>query len=158
MIHIALYSPEIPPNTGNIGRLCVVTGTTLHLIEPLGFSLDEKHLRRAGMDYWEHVQLRVHPDFSAFLEFVAHVNGTLCAFTKFATQWHTEMPASVEPLFLLFGRETTGLGADIRAQCGEHLYRLPMLQQEHCRSLNLSNAVSVALYEVLRQRGFPNLT
>ena len=147
MINIVLYEPEIPPNTGNIIRLCANTGMRLHLIKPLGFSLDTKQLRRAGLDYHEWADLRVHESYAAFLS--AHPQAVCYACTTKAQQHYHEVVFKADD-FLLFGPETRGLPADILAAVSG--IRIPM--QANSRSLNLSNAVAVIAYEAWRQLGF----
>ncbi|HDZ56852.1 MAG TPA: tRNA (cytidine(34)-2'-O)-methyltransferase [Pseudomonas xinjiangensis] len=151
MFHIALYQPQIAPNTGNIIRLAANTGCHLHIVEPTGFDFEEKKLRRAGLDYHDLARVSRYPDYSAFL--AAMGNRRLLAFTtKGATPYHKVkfLPDDV----LLFGSETTGLPDDIReAFPTEHRLRLPM--QEGSRSLNLANTVAVVCYEAWRQNGFP---
>ncbi len=145
-----LFQPEIPPNTGNIIRLCANTGCTLHLIEPLGFELDDKRLRRAGLDYHEYATLKRHPDLSACLDSLGHPR--VFAFTTKGTQPYHEVRYQPGDAFL-FGPESRGLPQEIRDSLptGQRL-RLPM--REGCRSLNLSNTVAVAVYEAWRQQGF----
>lgn len=153
MLHIALYEPEIPPNTGNIMRLCANTGAQLHLIEPFGFSLDEKSLRRAGLDYREFADVRTYPDFQAF----AAAIGTrrLFALTTKASRTYSEVAIEDEDVFL-FGPETRGLPTNILDSLGPvQCLRVPMLA--HSRSLNLSNTAALVLYEGLRQLGFPGM-
>ena len=150
-LHVVLVHPEIHWNTGNAGRSCLAAGATLHLVEPLGFSLDERQVRRAGLDYWEHVDLRVWPgwrDFEAALPSL----GEPFFFSSQAERVFWDAPlGSGEDVVLLFGRETGGLPADIRARYADRLVTLPMLSPR-VRSLNLSTSVGIALYEVLRQR------
>ncbi|MHB8535238.1 MAG: tRNA (uridine(34)/cytosine(34)/5-carboxymethylaminomethyluridine(34)-2'-O)-methyltransferase TrmL [Sulfuricaulis sp.] len=150
MFHVVLYQPEIPPNTGNIMRLCANTGVRLHLIEPLGFRLDDKQLRRAGLDYREWVEVRTHTNLENFLDVVKPPR--LLAFSTHARRFYTEMNYA-ENDALLFGPETRGLPRGILDGLPEtqHL-RLPLVPGN--RSLNLSNAVAVAVYEAWRQRGF----
>ena len=151
-MHVVLVEPEIPPNTGNISRTCAVTGTTLHLVEPLGFSLSERHLRRAGLDYWEHLQLVLHPDLMAFL---AQVEGKrLWLLTTKGTRFYTDVKYEPDDC-LLFGRETAGLPDWLLARYPDRCLRIPM--GPGIRSLNLSNAVAIVLYEALRQQGFAGL-
>ena len=153
-IHVALVHPEIHWNTGNAGRSCLAAGATLHLIEPLGFSLDERQVRRAGLDYWEHVDRRVWPGWSAFEAALPALGEPFFFSTKApATLWEAGigLPADV---VLIFGRETGGLPADIVDRFRTRLVSLPILSP-HVRSLNLSTCVGVALYEVLRQRLTP---
>jgi len=150
---IALFEPEIPPNTGNIMRLCANTGCTLHLIEPLGFSLDERRLRRAGLDYAEYADVTVHQDWQAFQNTVANAANTrLWAFTTHGSV-HLHKVALQENDVLLFGPEGRGLGEALLSTIDpERRVRLPMLPQS--RSLNLANAVSAAVYEGWRQLDF----
>ena len=150
MFHLVLYEPEIPPNTGNIIRLCANTGSTLHLIHPLGFSLDEKSLRRAGLDYAEFVSLREHASLAACLASLPQAR-VFAATTKASTRYTNArfLPGDV----LLFGPETRGLPAAVLdALPAEQKLRLPMLPDS--RSLNLSNSVAVLLYEAWRQQDF----
>lgn len=151
MFHIVLYEPEIPPNTGNIIRLCANTGCQLHLIEPLGFVMDDKRLRRAGLDYGEWKNVVLHDSWSAFMENEAPQ--TLWGLSTKGTKYHHD--AGFQPGdYLLFGPETRGLPPEIRELVGaEHLIRIPMLADS--RSMNLSNAASVVVYEAWRQQGFP---
>jgi tRNA (cytidine/uridine-2'-O-)-methyltransferase len=152
MFHIVLVHPEIPPNTGNIIRLCANTGCTLHLVKPLGFSLDDKQLRRAGLDYHEYANLQVHDDWAGFLRAQQPAANRLFAMTTRATQTvHNTrfLPGD----WLVFGSETQGLAPDIRAQIAPSQWlKLPM--QPGQRSLNLSNAAAVTTYEAWRQNGF----
>ena len=150
MLHIALFEPEIPPNTGNIIRLCANTGAQLHLIEPLGFALEDKRLRRAGLDYHEFAHVIQHADFAAFQQW----QGTrrLFACTTKAKQHHHEVSYQDEDI-LLFGPESRGLpDAVLEAVPTEFKIRIPML--EGSRSLNLSNATSIILYQAWQQLGF----
>lgn len=151
--HVVLVSPEIPPNTGSIARLCAATGACLHLVKPLGFELHSKHLKRAGLDYWPNVRLTVHEDFSA-VERIFDVE-RLHLFSTHATINYASIayqPGDV----LVFGRETKGLGEDLRARYAERLRRIPV-RRGAVRSLNLAGAVSIALYETLRQQDFPGM-
>jgi tRNA (cytidine/uridine-2'-O-)-methyltransferase len=148
-MHVVLFEPEIPPNTGSIARLCAATLTPLHLIEPLGFKIDDKHLKRAGLDYWEFVNLRVHKSWHAFLSQDAAKH--LLFFSKRATQSYTRARYQ-EDDFLVFGPETRGLPVELLDANPERCYRIPMMGAG-VRSLNLSNAVSIVLYEGLRQLG-----
>jgi tRNA (cytidine/uridine-2'-O-)-methyltransferase len=150
MFHIVLYQPEIPPNTGNVMRLAANTGMTLHLIEPLGFTLEDRELRRAGLDYREWADVRTHANLDTFLTVVTPAR--LLAFTTRATHRYTDIAYRPGDA-LLFGRETAGLPAAVLAKIpDEHRLRLPL--QPNNRSLNLSNAVAVAVYEAWRQHGF----
>ena len=150
---IALFEPEIPPNTGNIMRLCANTGCKLHLIEPLGFSLDERRLRRAGLDYAEYAKVTVHQDWQAFNEAVTEKpDARLWAFTTHGSV-HLHKVELKENDILLFGPEGRGLGEKLLGEIDENRrVRLPMLPQS--RSLNLANAVSAAVYEGWRQLDF----
>ncbi|MDR0324856.1 MAG: tRNA (cytidine(34)-2'-O)-methyltransferase [Oscillospiraceae bacterium] len=148
-MHIALHEPQIPQNTGNVVRTCSATGSVLHLIEPLGFTIDDSRLKRAGLDYWHGMDIRVHPGFDAFLRDIA--GRTLWLFTTKGSRPYHEARFS-DGDCLVFGKETEGLPEAIRAAYPEHCLRLPMLPGT--RSLNLSNSVAVALYEALRQQAF----
>ncbi len=153
MLHIVLYQPEIPPNTGNIMRLCANTGCALHLIEPLGFDLEEKKLRRAGLDYRDFAEVRRYPELGAFSR--ANPGTRLLGMTTKATRAYHEIEYRAGDA-LLFGPETRGLPEELRAQLGpEHCLRIPM--RANSRSLNLSNAAALVAYEALRQLGFPGL-
>jgi tRNA (cytidine/uridine-2'-O-)-methyltransferase len=148
-MHVVLYQPEIPPNTGSIARLCAATLTTLHLIEPLGFSIDDRHLKRAGLDYWEFVDLRVHASWDDFLRQSETEN--LLYFSKKATESYSRAHYQKDD-YLIFGPETRGLPQELLDLNKDRSYRIPMMG-EGVRSLNLSNAVSIVLYEALRQLG-----
>ncbi len=150
MFNVILYQPEIPPNTGNIIRLCANTGTQLHLIRPLGFDLDDKQLRRAGLDYHEYANMRVHEDLVACLQTLP--GSRLFAFTTKGSRHYHEADYRAGDA-LLFGPESRGLPAVLLAALtAEQRLRLPMLPQN--RSLNLSNTVAIAVYEAWRQCGF----
>lgn len=150
MFHIALYEPEIPPNTGNIIRLCANTGAQLHLIEPLGFELDDKRMRRAGLDYAEWANISLHSNWQDFR--ARHVGARIIAATTHADKAHTDICYQRGDI-LLFGPETRGLPAAIRAEIGaEYCVRIPMLADS--RSLNLSNSAAILVYEAWRQLGF----
>jgi tRNA (cytidine/uridine-2'-O-)-methyltransferase len=149
-VHVILYEPEIPPNTGNIIRLCANTGAQLHLIRPLGFALDDKQLRRAGLDYHEYAEMKVHDDLNACLSTLP--DARLFAFTTKASRLYHEARFQAGDA-LLFGPESRGLPAALLTSLApEQRLRLPMLPNN--RSLNLSNSVAVAVYEVWRQLGF----
>ena len=148
-MHVVLFQPEIPPNTGSIARLCAATLTPLHLIEPLGFKIDDKHLKRAGLDYWEFVDLRVYKSWDHFLS--RNITKNLLYFSKRASRSFTRV-AYQENDYLIFGPETRGLPQELLDANPEHFYRIPMMGSG-VRSLNLSNAVSIVLYEGLRQLG-----
>ena len=155
MFDVILFQPEIPPNTGNVIRLCANTGARLHLVQPLGFSLDDKQLRRAGLDYHEYAALQVHADLDTARAAIAQANGTesrLFALSTRGTQRH-DQPAYAPGDAFLFGPETRGLPDDVLARVPEHQrVRLPMRPDN--RSLNLSNAVAVLVFEAWRQQGF----
>ena len=151
-MNIVLHEPEIPANTGNIGRTCVATGTSLHLIKPLGFSLDEKHLRRAGMDYWRDLDLHVYENFQDFLD--KNPGAKIYIATTKAHQNYSDV--SYEPdCFLMFGKESAGIPEEILVDYEDTCVRIPM--KENIRSLNLSNSVAVLLYEALRQNDFAQM-
>jgi tRNA (cytidine/uridine-2'-O-)-methyltransferase len=151
-MNIVLFEPEIPPNTGNVARLCAATKTALHLIEPLGFKLDDKTMRRAGMDYWNHVEWRVWPSWGAFGE--ALPPGTRLWFIESGgSRLYTEAVYERDD-YLVFGRETAGLPAALLRENAARWLRIPMFNRES-RSLNLSNCAALVLYEALRQQRFP---
>ena len=150
-MHVVLVEPEIPPNTGNVARLCAATRTTLHLIEPFGFKLDDAQLKRAGMDYWQHVQWHRWKNWS---EFVAQVEekARLWFIESGGVKRYTDVQFSPND-YLVFGRETAGLPKALLEQNRDRWLRIPMFNAD-ARSLNLSNCVSLVLYETLRQQGF----
>ncbi|ALS38618.1 tRNA (cytidine/uridine-2'-O-)-methyltransferase [Enterococcus rotai] len=153
--HIVLFEPQIPANTGNIARTCAATNSPLHLIEPLGFSTDDKHLKRAGLDYWNDVNIMYHKDLAAFLSYLE--DRPLHLVTKFANQTYSEMDyADGKDHYFMFGKETTGLPEEFMRENEEKCLRIPM-NDEHVRSLNLSNTVALVVYEALRQQDFPAL-
>jgi tRNA (cytidine/uridine-2'-O-)-methyltransferase len=150
-VRVVLVHPEIPPNTGSIARLCAATAIPLHLVRPLGFSLEDRYLKRAGLDYWPYVDLHVHDSWDAFLA-AEHPTSVVC-FSARAKRTYLAAPLDgAAPIHLVFGGETRGLDEALRKTYADSLYSIPMLT-EHVRSLNLSNAVSIAVYETLRQRG-----
>ena len=150
-IHVVLVHPEIHWNTGNAGRTCLATGATLHLVEPLGVSLDERQVRRAGLDYWDHVDLRVWPNWDTFEEALPSLGEPYFFSTK-ATRLLWEAPLGrVDDVVLIFGRETGGLPAALHARYHDRFVTMPMMSPV-VRSLNLSTSVGIAVYEVLRQR------
>jgi tRNA (cytidine/uridine-2'-O-)-methyltransferase len=150
MLKVVLVAPEIPQNTGAIGRLCVCTGTPLHLIEPLGFSLDESYVRRAGMDYWKHVDLHVHRHWEAFLR--SETPERLVFSSTHARKSLYDIRFAGDEC-LVFGRESSGLPPAFYTRYDQQLYGIPM-PGRHARSHNLANAVSIVLYEALRQTAF----
>ena len=152
MIHVVLYEPEIPQNTGNIMRTCMAAGCQLHLIEPLGFKLSEKHLVRAGLDYWDKLKLTVYPDLDAF--YAQNLGGDFYYFSTKASRTYTQVRYQ-EQSYLIFGKETKGLPEEIVYGNPERAVRIPM--REGLRSLNLANSVAIAAYEAARQMGFPDL-
>jgi len=148
-MQVVLFEPEIPPNTGSVARLCAATLTPLHLVEPLGFTIDDKHLKRAGLDYWPFVDLHVHKSWSQFIE--RQKPRTLFMFSKKAERSYTTAQYRDED-YLVFGPETRGLPEAMLIANGTQSFRIPMMEPG-VRSLNLSNAVSIVLYEGLRQLG-----
>ena len=153
-LNIVFVEPEIPPNTGNIARTCAATGTKLHLVEPLGFSIDDKSVKRAGLDYWPYVDLEVHESLDAFMEKYGDKRLWL------ATTKGGHIYADVEFAdgdFILFGRETKGLPKGFIAEHEETAIRIPMSEDTRTRSFNLSNSANIILFEALRQLGFPGL-
>ena len=152
MINIVLLEPEIPANTGNIGRTCVATGSRLHLIEPLGFHLSERNLKRAGMDYWNSLDVR---RYSSYADFLDRNPGVLPVFsTTKAKKLYTQMEYP-QNCYILFGKESAGIPEEILMEHPERCVRIPMVGDT--RSLNLSNSVCVILYEALRQQGFAGM-
>ncbi len=149
-MNIVLHQPEIPANTGNIGRTCVATGTSLHLIEPLGFRLNEKEIRRAGMDYWAHLDVSRYMNYEEFKE--RHPGVKIWMATTKAKRSYAEAAFGMDD-FIMFGKESAGIPEEILAEHEESCIRIPMLPD--IRSLNLSNAAAIVLYEALRQNGFP---
>ena len=152
MMHVVLLEPEIPANTGNIGRTCVSTGAQLHLIKPLGFSLEEKEIRRAGLDYWKDLNVSVYEDYADFLE--KNPEARVWYATTKARQCYTDA-VFADGDYLMFGKESLGIPEEILVQYPERCIRIPMVKDN--RSLNLSNSVAVVLYEALRQLDFPGL-
>ena len=153
MLNIVLHEPEIPANTGNIGRTCVATGTRLHLIEPLGFLLNEKALRRAGMDYWPELEVVRYINWEDFL--VKNPQAKIYMATTKGRHVYTEV--SYEPdCYLMFGKESAGIPEELLVENPENCVRIPMWGD--IRSLNLANSVAIVLYEALRQNGFEKMT
>ncbi len=152
MMNILLHEPEIPQNTGNIARTCVATGTPLHLIEPLGFKIDEKSVKRAGLDYWDSLDLHVYASFNEFCE--KNPQAIIYMATTKARKTYAEM-AYEDGGFIMFGKESAGIPEDILIGYRETSVRIPML--DTIRSLNLSNSVAIILYEALRQQQFSQL-
>ena len=152
MFHIVLVEPEIPQNTGNIARTCAVTGAKLHLVRPLGFSVEDRQLKRAGLDYWHELDITYHDSFEE-LE-LAYPEARFFLLSTHATKSYTEV-SYADGDFLVFGKETAGLGPQLLARRSEDAVRIPM--REGLRSLNLSNSAAIVLYEALRQAGFPEM-
>ena len=151
-MHIVLHQPEIPGNTGNIGRTCVATGTSLHLIEPLGFRLDEKSIKRAGMDYWQHLDVHRYMNYEEFKEM--NPGAKIWMATTKAKRSYTEVTFGPDD-YIMFGKESAGIPEEILVDNEETCIRIPMLPE--IRSLNLSNSVAIVLYEALRQNGFASM-
>lgn len=153
-LHIVLVEPEIPPNTGNIARTAAATGSVLHLVKPLGFSLDEKSLRRAGLDYWPYVKLEIHESLEDFLE--KYGDHRMWLSTTKGEKLYTEADFHDEDM-LLFGKETAGLPRDFIESRKDRAIRIPMSKETRLRSFNLSNSANIVLFEALRQLDFPGL-
>ena len=153
-IHIVLVEPKIPPNTGNIARSCAATGSRLHLVKPLGFSIDDKHLKRAGLDYWPYVDLEVHESLEGFLE--KYKDMPMYLATTKGIRNYTDVFYE-ENVMLLFGKETAGLPGNLIDEFKDRTIRIPMSRNTRLRSLNLSNSANIVLFEVLRQQKFPGL-
>ena len=151
-MHIILHQPEIPGNTGNIGRTCVATGTSLHLIEPLGFQLDEKSVKRAGMDYWPLLDLHRYVNYDDFR--AKHPGAKVWMATTKAKKSYSEVTFGPDD-FIMFGKESAGIPEEILVENEENCIRIPMLPA--IRSLNLSNSAAIVLYEALRQNGFASM-
>ena len=152
MLHIVLVEPEIPQNTGNIARTCAATGSELHLVEPLGFRLEDKYLKRAGLDYWPMVRVHVHPDFADVL--AAYPDAAFFYASTKAPRSYAQV-SYPEDAFLVFGRESRGLPENLLERVYDRCVRIPMV--EGARSLNLSNSVAICVYEALRQHQFAHL-
>ena len=151
-IHVVLHEPEIPQNTGNIARTCAATGSSLHLIKPLGFSLDDKYMKRAGLDYWDLLDVHVYENLEEFYE--KNPGARIYYFSKKARHVYTDVDYPNE-VYLMFGKETKGIPVDVLKAHEQDTVRMPM--REGLRSLNLSNAVAIGVYEVLRQHHFEDL-
>ncbi|WP_086427431.1 tRNA (uridine(34)/cytosine(34)/5-carboxymethylaminomethyluridine(34)-2'-O)-methyltransferase TrmL [Staphylococcus cornubiensis] len=153
-IHVVLYQPEIPANTGNIARTCAATDTHLHLIRPLGFSTDDKMLRRAGLDYWKYVSITYYDNIESFFE---QTEGQYFLLTKFGSKNHTSQDFSdvEQNYYFIFGKETTGLPDWVKDKYENTALRIPM--NENVRALNLSNTAAILVYEALRQQDYPHL-
>jgi tRNA (cytidine/uridine-2'-O-)-methyltransferase len=153
-INIVLFEPEIPQNTGNIARTCAATGSNLHLIKPLGFSVNDKYLKRAGLDYWNLVNIKYYENFNEFIETVK--DKQIFISTTKESRFYTDVQYS-DDCYIIFGKETAGLPDYIHEKFINNRIRIPMINNENARSLNLANSVNIVLYEALRQIGFPQM-
>ena len=154
MNNIVLYEPEMPANTGNIGRTCVATNTRLHLIEPLGFKLNEKQILRAGLDYWDKLDVQVYSDYDDFLEKNPRAREKMYMATTKAKHTHSDVCYESD-CYIMFGKESAGIPEEILVENEENCVRIPMWGE--IRSLNLSNSVAIILYEALRQNGYEKM-
>jgi tRNA (cytidine/uridine-2'-O-)-methyltransferase len=145
-LHIVLFEPEIPNNTGNIGRLSLASGSHLHLVKPFGFELSDKRVKRAGLDYWQHISLTIYESIDEF--YAVNKDKSMVYFSSHGNKTHYEIDYK-DDLFLIFGKESKGLPIEVTDANKEHLYKIP-LYSKHIRSLNLANAVSIAVYEGLK--------
>ncbi|MEM7186578.1 MAG: tRNA (cytidine(34)-2'-O)-methyltransferase [Bacteroidota bacterium] len=146
-LHVVLIEPEIPTNTGNIGRLCLATGSQLHLVRPLGFEIDDSRLKRAGLDYWQHLDVHTYDNAHSFFE--THKDKAMAFFSSHATNIYLSLDFE-QDLYLIFGKESVGLAKEILEEEKDRLYKIPLFSDQ-IRSLNLANAVAVIVYEGLRQ-------
>ena len=153
-LNIVLFEPEIPQNTGNIARTCAATGSNLHLIKPLGFSVTDKYLKRAGLDYWSLVNITYYDNFEEFKK-TAGNNPVFISTTK-ESRFYTDVTYP-DGCYIIFGKETAGLPDYIHSEYRENRIKIPMIDNEHARSLNLANSVNIVIYEALRQLGFPQM-
>ncbi|SDC64232.1 tRNA (cytidine/uridine-2'-O-)-methyltransferase [Pelagirhabdus alkalitolerans] len=156
-IHVVLYQPEIPANTGNIARTCLATNTTLHLIHPLGFSTDDKMLKRSGLDYWYDVNVNYHNSIEDL--YASYPQGDYYYIENFGTRYYSDFDFSDQSrdLFFVFGRETTGIPKELLVGKEDQCLRIQMAANDKVRSLNLSNTAAILMYDVLKQQGFPNM-
>lgn len=155
-VNVVMVEPEIPQNTGNIARTCAATGTKLHLVHPLGFSVSEKAVKRAGLDYWDKVEIEEHDSLEKFLEkYPSEENNMFFSTTKGKHVYSEPDYSKMDEIFLLFGKETKGLPEDLLKKYIDKTIRIPM--RKTLRSLNLSNSVAIVLYDVLRQKNFGDL-
>lgn len=155
-INVVLVEPEIPQNTGNIARTCAATGSKLHLVHPLAFNISDKYVKRAGLDYWDKLDIEEHDSFEKFLEKYPPLDNNMFFLTTKGQKVYSEVDYSnMDEVFLLFGKETKGLPEDILLKYIDKAIRIPM--RESLRSLNLSNSAAIVVYEVLRQTNFDNL-
>ena len=153
-LNIVLFEPEIPQNTGNIARTCAATGSNLHLIKPLGFSVKDKYLKRAGLDYWNLVNITYYENFDEFLNTVQSKD-VFIATTK-ESRFYTDVTYT-DGCYIMFGKETAGLPECIHQEFLKNRIKIPMIDNVHARSLNLANSVNIVMYEALRQIGFPDM-
>lgn len=153
-LHIVMVNPEIPPNTGNIARSCAATDSVLHLVKPLGFSIDDKHLKRAGLDYWPYVKLEVHDCLDDFME--QYDGRRMFLATTKGTNMYADVSYMDEDM-ILFGCETKGLPREFISEHEDMSIRIPMSEETRLRSFNLANSANIILFEALRQLGFPGL-
>lgn len=153
-INVVLFEPEIPQNTGNIARTCAATGSNLHLIKPLGFSVSDKYLKRAGLDYWSLVNITYYEDFEEFKETIKGKQ-VFISTTK-ESRFYTDVQYT-EDCYIIFGKETAGLPDYVHQEFINNRIKIPMIDNEHARSLNLANSVNIVMYEALRQLGFPKM-
>ena len=154
-INIVLHEPEIPQNTGNIARTCAATGASLHIIRPMGFEIDDRKLKRAGLDYWDKLDINYYDNYEDFLNKRPEAVGNTFFFSTKAPKTYTEVEKYPDNVFIMFGKETKGLPEDILFENKDHCVRLPM--RDTIRSLNLSNSVAIAVYEILRRHDFEGL-
>jgi tRNA (cytidine/uridine-2'-O-)-methyltransferase len=154
-INIVLHEPEIPQNTGNIARTCAATGASLHIIRPMGFTVDDKKLKRAGLDYWDKLDITYYDNYADFLGKRPDAKGRIFYFTTKAPRAYTEISPYPDGVYIMFGKETKGLPEDILYENRDFCVRIPM--RDTLRSLNLSNSVAIATYEILRQWDFEGL-
>lgn len=153
-LNIVLFEPEIPQNTGNIARTCAATGSNLHLIKPLGFSVNDKYLKRAGLDYWSLVSITYYDNFEEFKKTTG--NKKVFISTTKESRFYTDVTYS-DGCYIIFGKETAGLPDYIHYEYIENRIKIPMIDNEHARSLNLANSVNIVMYEALRQLKFPQM-
>ena len=153
-LNIVLFEPEIPQNTGNIARTCAATGSNLHLIKPLGFSVQDKYLKRAGLDYWNLVNITYYENFEDFI--VQVKNKDIFISTTKESRFYTDVKYT-DDCYIIFGKETAGLPDRIHQEFINNRIKIPMIDNVHARSLNLANSVNIVMYEALRQLGFPKL-
>lgn len=153
-INIVLHEPEIPQNTGNIARTCAATGASLHIIRPMGFTIDDKKLKRAGLDYWDKLDITYYENYADFLKRNPKAEKNTYYFSTKAPKAYTEVEYS-DDVYIMFGKETKGIPEDILYENKDFCVRIPM--RDTIRSLNLSNSVAIAVYEIIRQKGFDGL-